>query len=102
MKSIKTKAVYIGFGKAGTPFALDERSYARIKSRKRSVNERVALSKSNAERTGIDKKPTMRKFSWQEGFATEENLGVIASLANMCGRGNMYDRIGNSAFSAAK
>lgn len=102
MKAIKTKAVYAGFGKMGTPFALDERTYARIKSRKRSVNERVALSKSNAERTGTDKKPTLRKFSWQEGFATEDNLGVIASLANLCGRGNMYDRIGNSAFGSVK
>lgn len=96
------KPAYIGFGALGEKFALDARSYTRIKSRKKKVNELVSISASNSERAGTDKKPTLRKFSWQEAFATEENLGVIASLASLCGRGNMYDRIGNSAFSAAK
>lgn len=79
-------------------FSMSNREYESLKNRVASVGNRIATYNSNKERAGTDAKPTLRKFSWQDGFATEANLDVIAGLASLCKRGNMYDRIGNSAF----
>lgn len=77
---------------------LNAEQYKRVKQgRKQTIAELVAVSESNLKRTGAARTPTLRAFSWQPGFATNENLSVIAGLASMCKRGNMYDKIGNGA-----